>query len=37
MKALRTTFEEVRPWAKAVKQRTSLREMPPWVGSSADS
>ena len=25
-----TTYEEVRPWAKAIKQRTSLREMPPW-------
>ena len=25
-----TTYEEVRPWAKAVKQKTSLREMPPW-------
>jgi mono/diheme cytochrome c family protein len=25
-----TTFEEVRPWAKAIKMRTSSREMPPW-------
>src|SRR5262245_60328248 len=25
-----TTFEEVRPWAKAMKLRTSRREMPPW-------
>src|SRR5229473_886346 len=25
-----TTFEEVRPWAKAIKLRTSRREMPPW-------
>jgi hypothetical protein len=25
-----TTFEEVRPWAKAIKQRTMRREMPPW-------
>ena len=25
-----TTYEEVRPWAKAIKQRTSMREMPPW-------
>ena len=23
-------YEEVRPWARAIKQRTSLREMPPW-------
>src|SRR5262245_9492466 len=25
-----TTYEEVRPWAKAIKLRTSRREMPPW-------
>jgi hypothetical protein len=25
-----TTYEEVRPWAAAVKLRTSKREMPPW-------
>lgn len=25
-----TTYEEVRPWAKAIKQRTMAREMPPW-------
>src|SRR5712691_733039 len=25
-----TTFEEVRPWAKAIKQRTANGEMPPW-------
>src|SRR5712691_6651091 len=25
-----TTYEEVRPWAKAIKMRTSAREMPPW-------
>ena len=25
-----TTYEEVRPWARAIKLRTSLREMPPW-------
>lgn len=25
-----TTYEEVRPWAKAIKQKTALREMPPW-------
>jgi hypothetical protein len=24
------TFEEVRPWASAIKRRTSTREMPPW-------
>ena len=25
-----TTFDEVRPWARAIKLRTSNREMPPW-------
>src|SRR6266403_43865 len=25
-----TTYEEVRPWATAIKRKTSLREMPPW-------
>ena len=25
-----TTYEEVRPWAQAVKRRTLAREMPPW-------
>jgi hypothetical protein len=25
-----TTYEEVRPWAKAIKLRTQRREMPPW-------
>ena len=25
-----TTYEEVRPWARSVKQQTSLRNMPPW-------
>src|SRR5262245_18814947 len=25
-----TTYEEVRPWARAIKLRTSRREMPPW-------
>jgi hypothetical protein len=29
-----TTFEEVRPWARAIKQRVVRREMPPW---SADA
>jgi hypothetical protein len=24
------TYEEVRPWARSIKLRTSLREMPPW-------
>ncbi len=24
------TFEEVRPWASAIKRRTGSREMPPW-------
>lgn len=24
------TYEDVRPWARAVKKRTALREMPPW-------
>ena len=24
------TFDDVRPWARAIKQRTSRREMPPW-------
>ena len=25
-----TTYEQVRPWARAIKTRTALREMPPW-------
>ena len=25
-----TTYEEVRPWARAIKRQTSLRTMPPW-------
>ena len=25
-----TTYAEVRPWARAIKQRTATREMPPW-------
>src|SRR5215510_373921 len=25
-----TTYEEVRPWARAIKLRTGKREMPPW-------
>src|SRR5438552_17379019 len=25
-----TTYEEVRPWAQAIKRRTLAREMPPW-------
>ncbi len=24
------TYEDVRPWARAIKRRTSAREMPPW-------
>src|SRR6202008_2346731 len=24
------TFDEARPWARAVKQKVSKREMPPW-------
>ena len=24
------TYEEVRPWARSIKQRVSSREMPPW-------
>src|SRR5437667_8676554 len=24
------TYQEVRPWAAAIKRKTSLREMPPW-------
>ena len=25
-----TTYEEVRPWARSIKLKTALREMPPW-------
>ncbi len=25
-----TTYEQVRPWARAIKQKTTVREMPPW-------
>ena len=25
-----TTYEEVRPWAAAIKRKTAMREMPPW-------
>ena len=25
-----TTYEEVRPWARSMKQQPSLRDMPPW-------
>ena len=24
------TYDEVRPWARSIKQKTSTREMPPW-------
>jgi hypothetical protein len=29
------TYDEVRPWARAIKQRVSRREMPPWHADSA--
>ena len=29
------TYEEVRPWARAVKQRVTRREMPPWGADPA--
>ena len=29
------TYEEVRPWAKAIKQRVVKREMPPWFADPA--
>ena len=25
-----TTYDEVRPWARSIKQHTSVRDMPPW-------
>ena len=25
-----TTYDEVRPWARAIRQKTATREMPPW-------
>ena len=24
------TYEETRPWARSIKDKTALREMPPW-------
>src|ERR1700752_3342249 len=24
------SYEDARPWAKAIKRKTTLREMPPW-------
>ena len=24
------TYEDTRPWARAIKEKTALREMPPW-------
>src|SRR5207237_6765227 len=24
------TYEDVRPWARSIKQKTTAREMPPW-------
>ena len=32
--ALRT-FDEVRPWARAIKQKVTAREMPPWFADPA--
>jgi hypothetical protein len=32
--ALRT-FDEVRPWARSIKQRVTSREMPPWFADPA--
>ena len=29
------TYKEVRPWAKAIKEKVSLGEMPPWHSSDA--
>jgi len=29
-----TTFEEARPWARAIKQRVAKKEMPPWTADS---
>ena len=29
------TYEDVRPWARAIKRRVSAREMPPWTADSA--
>ena len=28
------TFEETRPWARAIKQRVVRREMPPWTADA---
>ena len=29
------TFDEVRPWARAIKQKVTAREMPPWFADAA--
>lgn len=29
------TFDEVRPWARAIKQKVMAREMPPWFADAA--
>ena len=29
------TFDEVRPWARAIKQKVVAREMPPWFADPA--
>jgi hypothetical protein len=31
------SYEDVRPWARAIKQKTVAREMPPWGADSAHS
>ena len=30
-------FEQVRPWAKAIKAKVVAREMPPWLADPAAS
>lgn len=30
-----TSYKEVRPWAKAIKERVSVRAMPPWLADPA--
>ena len=29
------TYDEVRPWARAIKQKVSSRQMPPWFADPA--
>ena len=31
------TYENARPWAKAIKEKVVSREMPPWFADPADS